>query len=167
MEKWDCKGPDTLARIIAPIQTRPVKPKGPADRATLIYEVWDKRLRKVQVKINRAIPINTWTHILITATNMDAMRPNLSFIINGNLVYTQEQGYLPQARVTSNNYLGKSNWTNDYSGYELRDELFKGSMFDFRMYSSPVSETKGKRVLQWGLGMLGLDSGYYTSSKVN
>jgi hypothetical protein len=167
VEKWDCKGPDTLARKIAPIQTRPVKQKGPTDRATLIYEVWDKRLRKVQVKINRAIPINTWTHILITATNMDAMRPNLSFIINGNLVYTQEQGYLPQARVTSNNYLGKSNWTNDYSGYELRDELFKGSMFDFRMYSSPVSETKGKRILQWGLGMLGLDSGYSTSASVN
>jgi len=160
VEKWDCKGPDTMARKIAPIQTRPVKAVGPANRATLIFEIWDKRLRKVQVKLNRAVPLDKWTHILVTAKNMDAMRPDLSFIINGNLVYTQQQGYLPQARVTSNNYLGKSNWANDYSGYELRDELFKGSMFDFRMYSSPVSESKGKRILQWGLGMLGLDNSY-------
>ena len=161
VEKWDCKNPSVLANKVDPIQTRPAKPGGgPATRATLIYEVWDQKLRKVQIKVNKAIPLGKWTHILIAAKTMDAMRPDLNVIINGNLVFTQEQGYLPQANVTSNNYLGKSNWANDFSDYELRDELFSGSIFDFRMYSGLVSETKGKRILQWGMGMLGMDNSY-------
>jgi hypothetical protein len=135
---------------------------GGGSRATLLYEVWDQKLRKVQIKINRAIPIGQWTHILITAKTMDAMRPNINVMINGNLMFTQESGYLPQAKVTSNNYLGKSNWANDFSNYELRDELFQGSIFDFRMYSNVVSETKGKRILQWGMGKLGLDNSFVT-----
>jgi hypothetical protein len=147
---------------MAPIQTREVKaaPTGLANKATLIYEVWDKKLRKVQIKVNRAIPLGKWTHILITAKNMDAMRPDLNVIINGNLIYTHLNGYLPQAKVTSHNYLGKSNWANDFSDYELRDELFQGSIFDFRMYSKAVSETKGKRILQWGMGKLGLGNSF-------
>ena len=144
-----------------PIQTkRLAAPAKTASRATLIYEVWDQKLRKVQIKVNRAIPLGEWTHILIAAKNSDAMRPDLNVIINGNIVFTQEQGYLPQAKITSHNYFGKSNWANDFSDYELRDELFRGSIFDFRMYSSMVSESKGKRILQWGLGKLGLDNSY-------
>jgi len=160
VEKWECPNPTVLPRKMAPIQTKRTAPVNNASRATLIYEVWDQKLRKVQIKVNRAIPIGEWTHILITAKTSDAMRPDLNVIINGNLVFTQAQGYLPQAKVTSHNYLGKSNWANDFSLYELRDELFKGSIFDFRMYSSVVSETKGKRILQWGLGKLGLDNSY-------
>lgn len=166
VEKWDCKNPSVLARKLGPIQTKPVKTAstGPATRATLIYEVWDQKLRKVQIKVNRAIPLDKWTHILVTAKTMDAMRPDLNVYINGNLAFTQENGYLPQAKVTSNNYFGKSNWANDMSGYELRDELFQGSIFDFRMYSNVVSETKGKRILQWGLEKLGLDNSFATVS---
>jgi hypothetical protein len=162
VEHWECKNPSVLARKMAPIQTREVKaaPTGLANKATLIYEVWDKKLRKVQIKVNRAIPLGKWTHILITAKNMDAMRPDLNVIINGNLIYTHLNGYLPQAKVTSHNYLGKSNWANDFSDYELRDELFQGSIFDFRMYSKAVSETKGKRILQWGMGKLGLGNSF-------
>jgi len=161
VEKWECKNPSVLPRKMEPIQTkRPAMPTKDASRATLIYEVWDQKLRKVQIKVNRAIPLGQWTHILIAAKNSDAMRPDLNVIINGNLVYTQEQGYLPQAKITSHNYFGKSNWANDFSEYELRDELFKGSIFDFRMYSSVVSESKGKRILQWGLRKLGLDNSY-------
>jgi len=158
VEHWECKNPSVLPKKIAPIQTRPIAGGGGGSRATLLYEVWDKRLRKVQIKINRAIPVDKWTHILVTAKNMDAMRPTLNVIINGNVVFSQEAGFLPQAKMTSNNYLGKSNWANDLSNYELRDELFQGDMFDFRMYSSPVSESKGKRILQWGMKKLGLDS---------
>jgi hypothetical protein len=161
VEKWECKNPSVLPRKMEPIQTkRPAIPSANATRATLIYEVWDQKLRKVQIKVNRAIPLGEWTHILIAAKNSDAMRPDLNVIINGNLVYTQEQGYLPQAKLTSHNYFGKSNWANDSSEYELRDELFKGAIFDFRMYSSVVSETKGKRILQWGMRKLGLDNSY-------
>lgn len=166
VEQWECKNPSVLARKMARVQTKPVKSAstGLATRATLIYEVWDQKLRKVQIKVNRAIPLGKWTHILITAKNMDAMRPDLNVIVNGNMLYTQRSGYLPQAKTTSHNYLGKSNWANDFSDYELRDELFQGSIFDFRMYSKAVSETKGKRILQWGLGKLGLDNSFATIS---
>jgi hypothetical protein len=165
VEDWECKNPSVLPRKMEPIQTkRPAAPTKNASRATLIYEVWDQKLRKVQIKVNRAIPLGEWTHILITAKNSDAMRPDLNVIINGNIVFTQSQGYLPQAKITSHNYFGKSNWANDFSMYELRDELFKGAIFDFRMYSSVVSESKGKRILQWGLGKLGLDNSYASTT---
>lgn len=160
VEHWECKNPSVLPRKMEPIQTKPKAGGAGGSRATLIYEVWDQKLRKVQIKVNRAIPINEWTHILITASSMDAMRPNLNVIINGNLMFTQENAYLPAAKVTSNNYLGKSNWANDMSDYDLRDELFQGSIFDFRMYSSVVSETKGKRILQWGMRKLGMDNSF-------
>jgi hypothetical protein len=160
VDDYTCPGPDTYARKMEPIQTKPVKPATDAKRATLIYEVWEKKLRKVQIKVNGAIPLGKWTHIVITAKNMDAMRPDLNVYVNGNLVFTQLQGYLPQAKITTNNYLGKSNWANDFSGYELRDELFNGSMFDFRMYSAALPETKIKRILQWGMGKLGMDNSF-------
>ena len=118
----------------------------------------------MQIKINGAIPIAKWTHIVITAKNMDAMRPDLNVYVNGNLAFTQLQGYLPQAKVTSNNYLGKSNWANDFSQYELRDELFSGSIFDFRMYSMALPESKIKRILQWGMGKLGMDNSFSSVS---
>jgi hypothetical protein len=110
----------------------------------------------VQIKVNGVIPLKKWTHIMIAAKTMDAMRPDLNIYINSELVYTVEQSYLPQTKMTTNNYLGKSNWANDSSGYELRDELFSGSMFDFRMYSGLVSESKGKQIYAWGSKMLGI-----------
>ena len=160
VDDYTCPGPDTFARKMDPIQTKKVKPATDAKRATLIYEVWEKKLRKVQIKVNGAIPLGKWTHIVITAKTMDAMRPDLNVFVNGNLVFTQLQGYLPQAKITTNNYLGKSNWANDFSGYELRDELFNGSIFDFRMYSAVLPESKIKRILQWGMGRLAMDNSF-------
>jgi hypothetical protein len=161
VDDYTCPGFEDFPRKMDPIQTKKVAPSDVnATRATLVYEVWEKKLRKVQIKVNRAIPIQKWTHIVVTAKNMDAMRPDLNVYVNGNLVSTKEQGYLPQAKVTSNNYLGKSNWANDFSGYELRDELFSGSMFDFRMYSSALPEVKIKRILQWGANKLGMDNSF-------
>lgn len=162
VDEYSCPGPEIHAKREAPIQTRPLEAAGPATRATLLFEIWNMKLRKLQIKVNRAIPLKQWTHIVVTARGMDAMRPDLLVYINGSLMYVQESGFLPQAAVTSNNYLGKSNWANASSEYELRDELFSGSMFDFRMYDAPMSETKIKRTLQWGLGKLGLDSSFYT-----
>jgi hypothetical protein len=114
--------------------------------------------------VNKAIPLGKWTHIVITAKTMDAMRPDLNVYVNGNLIFTQEAGYLPQAKITSNNYFGKSNWANDFSGYELRDELFNGSIFDFRMYSAALPESKVKRILQWGMNKLGMDNSFSSVS---
>jgi hypothetical protein len=160
VDDYTCPGFEIDARRLGPIQTRPVVASGPATRATLLFEIWDEKLRKLQIKVNRAIPLKAWTHIAITAKTSDAMRPDIAVYINGSLMAVKEEGFLPQARVTSNNYLGKSNWANQESSYELRDELFSGAMFDFRMYDAPMSETKIKRTLQWGMGKLGLDNSF-------
>lgn len=158
---YSCTTPEMYARRLPPSKVPgPREPTSGGSRATLQYEVWDQKLRKVQIKINRAIPLQKWTHIVITAATADAMRPDLQVWVNGNLLYVHEQGYLPQAKTTTHNYLGKSNWMNDASEYELRDELFQGSIFDFRMYSAALSEAKIKRILQWGMGRLGLDNSY-------
>ena len=110
----------------------------------------------MQIKLNRAFPKGQWTHVVITAKNMDAMRPDILVYINGTLFYTQESGVLPQNAVTDHNYIGKSNWSDAAGEYELRDELFSGSIFDFRMYNKALSETQIKRSLQWGMDYLGL-----------
>ena len=162
VDEYACPGQTVFPQKLDPIQTRQGHPKGEATRATLQYEVWDQTLRKVQIKVNKVIPLQTWVHVVITAKGMDAMRPDIHVYINGNLSFVQEQGYLPQAKVTTNNYLGKSNWANSFSSYELQDELFNGSIFDFRMYSTPMSEAKIKRTLQWGMNKLGLDDSFIT-----
>jgi hypothetical protein len=89
---------------------------------------------------------------------MDALRPDIKLYINGNEIYTIESGFLPQRAVTSHNYLGKSNWTDASGEFELRDELLRGAIFDFRMYNIALSESRVKRILQWGMGKLGLDN---------
>ena len=60
-------------------------------------------------------------------------------------------------RIT-NNYLGKSNWTDESetSQFEGKSELFKGALFDLRGYRTPVSEKKLKESIYWGKGHLGL-----------
>jgi hypothetical protein len=162
VEEYTCTGPEVLPdpKKATQIDTRPPKedPNAPRSRATLLYEVWDSRVRKMQIKLNKAIPKGEWTHIVITAKNMDAMRPDILVYINGSMFYTQESGFLPQTAVTDHNYIGKSNWSDAAGEFELRDELFSGSIFDFRMYNAALSETKIKRVLQWGMGHLGLQA---------
>lgn len=163
VDDFTCTGPeiqadptklDGIDATITPVYD----PTASKSRATLLYEVWDGPLRKLQMKVNQAIPINAWTHIVITAANMDAMRPDIKLYINGNELYTIEAGFLPQAAITSYNYLGKSNWTDAPGEFELRDELLRGAIFDFRMYTIALSESRVKRILQWGMGKLGLNT---------
>ena len=161
VDEYVCTGPEVYPdpAKATQLQTRVqpnADPNAPRTRATLLYEVWDSSLRVVQIKINGAIPKGVWTHIVITAKNMDAMRPDLMVYVNGNFLYTKENAFLPQAAVTKKNYIGKSNWADNSSGYELRDEMFNGSVFDFRMYTGALSETKIKRITQWGMDCLGL-----------
>jgi hypothetical protein len=156
VDAFECTGPEVQARRLPPSRVRPPRKATGGSMATLQYEVWDSTLRKVQVKINRVIPVKQWTHILVTAKTMDALRPDLQFYVNGKLVYTELTAFLPQAKTTSNNYLGKSNWANETSGYELRDELFAGSMFDFRMYAAPIPPRKVEDIVAWGKELLGL-----------
>jgi hypothetical protein len=156
-----CPGAETYAdpAKAQQINTRPkpVDPNAKKSRATLLYEVWDGTLRKMQVNINQGIGLDEWTHIAITATSMDAVRPDIKFYVNGNAVYTQESGYLPQKQYTEKNYLGKSNWTDQPGEFELRDELLKGSIFDFRMYNRAIDEKFVKNIIKWGSPLLGLN----------
>jgi hypothetical protein len=153
VDEYVCTGPEITPRRLEPIETKPL-PTTKANRATLLYEVWDKTLRKVQIKVNRAIPLGKWVHIAITATSMDAMRPQLKVYVDGEDLYTLDDGALPQAATLSNNYLGKSNWASGFSLYEMQDELFKGSLFDFRMYSAPLTAKKVQAIRAWGLDRL-------------
>jgi hypothetical protein len=89
-------------------------------------------------------------HIAIAATNDDAFRPNLGVYINGVKILEKEGGFLPSTGSMTNCYLGKSNWMNATSQYENRDELFKGSMFDFRMYQGTVSQQLIQDTYSWG-----------------
>ena len=160
VDEYTCKGPEVYPdpEKSKPIDTRQRldDPNAPKSRATLLYEVWDARVRRVQIKLNGAIPKGKWVHITITTKNMDALRPDILVYINGTLFYTHESGFLPQNSLTTHNYIGKSNWTDAAGEFELRDELFSGSLFDFRMYNVALSENRIKTILQWGMGHLGL-----------
>lgn len=144
------------ARILPPSTVRMPKAKGLSNKATLQYEVWDQRQRKMSVKINGAIEEKKWTHIAVTAITGDATRPDIAIFVNGEQIFVQPSGFLPQPNMTSKNYIGKSNWADDSSTYELRDELFAGKMFDFRMYTSQMSQAKIKNTYAWGKKLLGL-----------
>ena len=157
VDEFTCVKPEVYGRRLPPSNTRTdIQSADHPTHATLLYEVWDGTLRKMQIKMNKAIKINTWSHIVITATTMDAMRPDIYIWVNGVKAGEQLAGFLPQNKSTTHNYLGKSNWANEDSLYEIRDELFKGNLFDFRMYSAPLSSDRIDRIQMWGKDMLGL-----------
>ena len=126
-------------------------------RATLLYEIWDGKQRKMRIKVNKVIPLKKWVHITITAKANDSYRPDIAVYVNGTQVYVEPSGFLPQTKGSSNNYIGKSNWSNQTSTYELRDELFNGKIFDFRMYNSVLGEEKIKKTIVWGQKKLGIE----------
>jgi hypothetical protein len=144
------------ARILEPSTVRMPKPTGPSNKATLHYEVWDSQQRKMNIKVNSIIPLKQWVHIAITAITEDAARPDIGVFVNGEMVFVQPSGYLPQPISTTNNYLGKSNWTDNTSTYELRDELFSGKLFDFRVYKTRMSDSKIRQTIRWGQELLGI-----------
>ena len=94
--------------------------------------------------------------MVITATTPDATRPTLAFYINGELNYTEVNGWLPQNGATTSNYIGRSNWANSTSGAANPDELFRGQLFDFRGYNKLLNKAKVKEIYQWGKPLLGL-----------
>ena len=128
----------------------------PKQTATLLYEVWDERQRKLCIKVPGVIKKGTWTHIAITATSSDAFRPNIGIYVDGKQVFVEPSGFLPQTSTLSNCYIGKSNWANETSQYANKDELFNGRIFDLRGYKSQVSENLIKDSIAWGKAKLGL-----------
>jgi len=156
VDEFTCEGFEVEGRRMKPLRPRALPPKGEPVTADLIYEVWDSKQRKMRLKIPNGVKLKTWTHIAITADSMDAFRPNLDVYINGRFVFKHPNGFLPQTSFTSHNYIGKSNWANATSQFENRDELFKGSIFDFRAYNKIMGAKKIAETAKWGAGLLGI-----------
>jgi hypothetical protein len=153
VEEWQCKGPELLAKKVEPLFPKRTKS---STKATLLYEVWDKQSRKMRIKVNSIIPLGKWIHLAIVADSNDAFRPNITVYVNGEAAHRKPSGFLPSTSKMTNCYLGKSNWANAVSQYENRDELFKGSMFDFRAYQATVSQDLIQESYLWGKDKLGL-----------
>ena len=155
VNEYNCPKPEVYGRIMPPVQPKAADPNNTYIRtADLIYEIWDTQQRKLHVQINGFFPVGKWVHVAITATSSDATRPSIAFYKNGELVYTEESGWLPQASATTNNYIGKSNWSNTTATTNNPDELFKGKMFDIRGYNTFLTPKKIKSIHKWGKELL-------------
>jgi len=154
VNEYTCPGFEVYPRKLPP--SRVVTAKKHGKKATLIYEIWDKKTRKMRIKINQAIPIGRWTHITITATDTNAFRPSLAVYINADHVYEEGGGFLPSTASMTNCYLGKSNWVGDPQ-FVNKDELFRGSLFDFRAYQRGVSTQLIEDSYSWGKNKLGIE----------
>jgi hypothetical protein len=148
VDEFECIGDDGEARF--DLVKIPSKPSKSAD---LIYEIWDATQRAMRVVIKNAVPIGKWVNIAVSAKDTRSFRPDLNFYINGRLRRTKEDGFLPQTDYMTRNYIGKSNWADVTSQYEDKDELFKGSVFDFRGYAEPINEKVGD-IYKWGKEVL-------------
>lgn len=157
VDEYSSEGFEVEPRKLPPSRVNDlVKYSMEAEKATFLYEIWDQQQRKMRIVIPSVIPKKKWTHICVTAASTDSFRPDIAVYIDGEKVKVEASGWLPQASTTSNNYIGKSNWTNETSQYENKNELFKGSVFDVRGYKVPLSEKVIKDSIVWGKDKLGL-----------
>ena len=153
---WQCPQPELFGKIMKPLDPK-AAPPGEAKTADLVYEIWEGQMRKLHIQVKNAIPLRKWVHIAITAADNDAWKPSLKIYRNGKVVHTENSSWLPQTNYTTNNYIGKSNWSNMTSPYQNADELFKGKMFDIRGYRIAMNEKKVNDTYKWGKKLLGLD----------
>ena len=157
IENYDCPMPEIFGRIMDPLNKK-AAPVGDVTNSDLLYEVWDTRMRKLHIQVKNVIPLKKWVHIAITATSMDAMKPDLKIYADGQMVHTEAGAVLPQSNYTSSNYIGKSNTANATSQMDNKDELFKGKLFDFRGYRTPMTEKKIKDTVAWGKTLLNIEN---------
>jgi len=152
-----CEAP-VLPRKLPALKPLQADPGNLTKKATLIYEVWNGKLRMQHMKVPSAFTLKKWTHVCITTASGDGVRPALQIWINGKNMAEDPSAHLPQTNITANNYLGKSNWTDASSTYENRPELFKGSLFDVRGYNQAVNGGKLMKTYFWGKKRLGLNT---------
>jgi hypothetical protein len=155
VEEFTCQGFSVNPKV-KPHRTPGKVNSEPATTADMCYEIWDSQQRKMRLVVNNMFKLNTWTHVVITAEGSDAFRPDIVIYKNGEKVFTEPSGWLPQTNETTKNYIGKSNWSDVTSQYGNRDELFKGSVFDIRGYGVAVGVGVVKESYLWGKKMLGL-----------
>lgn len=156
VEEYTCEG-----FAVAPRQFSKTLPKasapGLAETADLVYEIWLRDNRKMRIVVPTFFRKGEWTHVTVTAETNDAFRPNILIYRNGELTFTQPDGWLPQNNQTKYNYIGKSNWANQTSQYSNRDELLKGSLFDFRGYDTILNDNVIRESYTWGKELLGIN----------
>ena len=164
VDEWKCDGFEAMPRKLPGSFPGSDANKKPSKKATLIYEVWDKQQRKMRMKVNNIVPLGKWVHICVTALNSDAFRPSIGIYVNGKIVLERPGGFLPSTGNMTNCYIGKSNWANSVSKYEDRDELFKGRIFDFRMYKTFLSDVVIQDSVKWGKDILGVQKRFRDDS---
>lgn len=153
IDEWDCPGPQPIDSTY-PEDEMTAEDVDPT--ANLIFEIWDSQQRKMRIRVLNAIPLKRWVHIAITTTDGSTLRPTWQIFIDGKKVYEEKDGHMPLKSYLTLNYIGRSNWEGVTSQYENADERFHGSLFDFRLYRSPMSGAKISRTVQWGREKLGL-----------
>lgn len=161
VEEFTCEGFAVAPKTVKKFKPKPgtkTKDEGPAKTADMCYEIWDRDQRKMRIQIPQMFTLNEWTHVVITAQGTDSFRPDIAIYKNGQAVYLEPSGWLPQQNATEKNYIGKSNWGDATSQYANKDELFKGAVFDVRGYNVSLSEGLIKDSHAWGKKMLGLDA---------
>jgi hypothetical protein len=156
VEEFTCEGFAVAPRKLQRAFPKSVKDPGPAKTADFCYEVWDKDQRKMRIVVPQFFKKGEWTHVVITAEGLNSFRPDIVVYKNGQKMFIQPDGWLPQNSLTEKNYLGKSNWTDVTSPYDNKDELFKGGLFDFRMYVTSLPEKTVMDSYLWGKRLLGL-----------
>lgn len=154
VNEYDSKGFEVVGRRMPALQPRALKADGRPVSADIIYEVWDAGQRAMQIKVADAVKLREWTHITITAESNDAFRPDIAVYVNGRKAATKPSGFLPQTNYMTHNYIGKSNWSSASSQYENRDEMFKGRLFDFRVYNNQMGFSKIMETIKWGAEIL-------------
>jgi hypothetical protein len=146
VEEWECPEAPTISSNYPEDEVTP----GVDAKANLLFEIWDTQQRKMRVRLLNSIPLKKWVHVALTTTDKVAFRPTWVLYIDGVEVFKHEDGHMPLQSYTTKNYLGRSNWEGVSSQYQDADERFRGSMFDFRLYRSPMSADKIKKTVAWG-----------------
>jgi hypothetical protein len=77
--------------------------------------------------------------------------------VDGIKVFEEVDGHMPLNSYVTSNYIGRSNWEGVTSQYQDADERFRGALFDFRLYRTPMSAAKVKRTVEWGREKLGMN----------
>jgi len=156
VEEYTSEGFAVSPKVIHHRTPNSARNSQPSKTSDMIYEIWDNQQRKMRIVVPSMFELEKWVHVVITSEGLDAFRPDIVVYKNGQRVFVEPSGWLPQTNDTTKNYIGKSNWSNVTSQYANRDELFKGNIFDFRGYKIPLSPLVIADSYKWGKKMLGI-----------
>ncbi len=155
VDEWTCPATEPVDSAFPPDEFESNIEEIPTT-ANLLFEIWDSSQRRMRILLPDAIPLKQWVHICLTTTGMEPTRPTWQLWINGFKKYETADGFLPIKSYTQRNYIGRSNWEGQTASLQDRDERFRGALFDFRLYRTPMPEGKIKKTHLWGENKLGL-----------